>query len=193
MNYLAHAFLSGRNRELLVGNFIADGLRGNNFEGLSPGIISGIYLHRFIDSFTDDHPVNVEARRLLQPVAGKFAGVVLDIFYDHLLAVNWHAYSADHLKTFVSWCYGVIEDHEHLLPPRSAQMFPYMREGDWLFNYSREEGIMRSLRGLSVRIPSRPDLPGAGELAFREIKTLEGAFLTFFPELLAAKPAPPAK
>ena len=184
MNYLAHAFLAGTNHELLAGNFIADGIRGNNFHHLPTGIKQGIVMHRAIDTFTDAHPINTEMRKLFYPTAGKYAGVVLDIFYDHLLAVNWAKYAEKPLDEFVQWSYTVVEQHEHLLPEKTAFMFPYMRDYNWLLNYSHESGIMRSLAGLSNRIASRPRLEEAGAVAFENKTQLDEAFCLFFPELI---------
>ncbi len=184
MNYLAHAYLSGDNTELLVGNFIADGIRGNKIEHLPAGVKAGIMLHRQIDTFTDSHELNAEIRKLFYPTAGKYAGVVLDVFYDHLLAYNWSKFSSSRLEDFVDHCYTVIEDNQDLLPEKTAYMFPYMRQFNWLLNYRLEEGILRSLGGLSKRIASNPDLEAAGVVAFREKETIQRAFLQFFPELI---------
>lgn len=184
MNYLAHAYLSGTNNELLLGNFIADGIRGNKIEHLPAGVISGIRLHREIDSFTDSHPINADMRKLFYPTAGKYAGVVLDVFYDHLLAHNWSSFSNEKLEDFVDHCYVIVEDNQQWLPEKTAYMFPYMRQFNWLLNYRMEEGIMRSLGGLSRRIASHPDLESAGRVAFREKEQIQRAFLQFFPELI---------
>lgn len=184
MNYLAHAYLSGDNNELLVGNFIADGIRGNKILHLPSGVQAGIMLHRAIDTFTDTHPVNAEMRKLFYPTAGKYAGVVLDIFYDYLLANNWQKFSSERLEDFVDRCYQLIEDNVSLLPDKTAYMFPYMRQFNWLLNYRMEEGIMKSLQGLSKRIVNEPKLGAAGELAFKQKDLIQEAFLTFFPELV---------
>lgn len=185
MNYLAHAFLSGNNDDLLIGNFIADGIRGNQYTHLPEEIIRGIRMHRAIDTFTDEHPINAEIRSLFYPTAGKFAGVVLDVFYDHLLADHWSRYSAGKLELFVDHCYDVVERNQHHLPERTAFMFPYMRQFNWLLNYRLEEGIMRSLGGLSRRISSNPDLESAGREAFRRKSEIEVGFFEFFPALIA--------
>ena len=184
MNYLAHAFLAGNNEPLLIGNFIADGIRGNQYLHLPEGIIKGILMHRDIDSFTDSHPINEEIRKFFHPTAGKYAGVVLDVFYDHLLAINWRKYSILELQKFVENTYTSVENHQNLLPEKTAFMFPYMREYNWLFNYALESGIMRSLGGLSRRIPSHPALVEAGLEAFRQKEKIEEAFHVFFPALI---------
>lgn len=184
MNYLAHAYLSGTNTDLLIGNFIADGIRGNQIGHLPEGVREGVMLHRHIDSFTDSHEINAEMRKLFYPTAGKYAGVVLDVFYDHLLAFNWDRFSAQRLEDFVDHCYEVIEENQSLLPEKTAYMFPYMRQFNWLLNYRLEEGIMRSLGGLSKRISSHPALEDAGRVAFAQKELIQNAFLEFFPQLI---------
>ncbi len=184
MNYLAHAYLSGTDSELLLGNFIADGIRGNKIAHLPDRVRAGVMLHREIDTFTDTHEINAEMRRIFYPTAGKYAGVVLDVFYDHLLADCWSVFSKERLEDFVDHCYQVVEENQEWLPEKTAYMFPYMRQFNWLLNYRLEEGIMRSLGGLSKRIPSHPDLVSAGTVAFREKEVLKAAFLNFFPQLI---------
>ncbi len=184
MNYLAHAFLAGNNQELLVGNFIADGLPGSKIDHLPKGIQRGVVMHRHIDTFTDNHVVNVEMRTLFHGTAGKYAGVVLDIFYDHLLANNWSTFSPEHFPDFIHQCYSTIENHQEWLPTKTAYMFPYMKQYNWLYNYSMEDGILRSLAGLSKRIKSQPALELAGEQAFKNKGFIEKHFLDFFPQLI---------
>lgn len=57
MNFLAHLYLSESNTNIMIGNFIADHIRGNRFTHLDPEIQQGIKLHREIDTFTDAHPI----------------------------------------------------------------------------------------------------------------------------------------
>ncbi|MDD3273470.1 MAG: DUF479 domain-containing protein, partial [Bacteroidales bacterium] len=64
MNYLAHIYLSGSNRQLQVGNFIGDFVKGRKHENYPKGIQKGILLHREIDRFTDCHPLFIETVEL---------------------------------------------------------------------------------------------------------------------------------
>ena len=92
MNFLAHLFLSGEPGELMVGNFIADSVKGNAMNDFSEGIQKGIILHRAIDTFTDSHNEMQKSKERLRPRYKKYAPVITDIFYDHFLAVNWQDY-----------------------------------------------------------------------------------------------------
>ena len=92
MNFLAHIYLSGDSRELLIGNFIGDYVKGKDYEKYPPAIQDGILLHRKIDWFTDDHSITKKAKKLVRGQYGLYAGIVIDIFYDHYLSANWDQY-----------------------------------------------------------------------------------------------------
>lgn len=93
MNYLAHIYLSGGCRALQVGNFIGDFVKGNSYLSLPKGVANGVVLHRSIDSFTDNHPLFKECVELLRPSFSRYSGVLVDIFFDYLLASKFKEYS----------------------------------------------------------------------------------------------------
>ncbi|MGV3640326.1 MAG: ACP phosphodiesterase [Adhaeribacter sp.] len=183
MNYLAHAFLSGPDEQLLVGNFIADSVRGSQLGQFPEGIAAGIVLHRQIDTFTDLHPVVQQSKHLLRPAYSKYAGVIADIYYDHFLAVNFQHYAAQTLADYVQQVYAVVQRHEEFLPDKVKYFLPYMMEQNWLLNYAHLGGIHRSLSGLSRRttFPSQMDT-AAAELE-KNYELYQNHFQTFFPEL----------
>ncbi|HCT94182.1 MAG: hypothetical protein A2X19_09000 [Bacteroidetes bacterium GWE2_39_28] len=74
MNYLAHIFLSRGNRQLQVGNFIGDFVKGKSHENYPPEIQQGILLHREIDRFTDSRPSFLETVEMLRPVFNRYSG-----------------------------------------------------------------------------------------------------------------------
>ena len=65
MNFLAHLYLSGNDENIMIGNFIGDHVKGNNFLKYDESIIFGIKLHRMIDAFTDSHPLVEESKKHL--------------------------------------------------------------------------------------------------------------------------------
>ncbi len=93
MNFLAHIYLSGNDTDLIIGNFIADGIKGKKYKKFSPGIQKGILLHREIDTFTDAHPIVRQSTKRLHKNYGHYSGIIVDILYDHFLAKNWSRYS----------------------------------------------------------------------------------------------------
>jgi acyl carrier protein phosphodiesterase len=184
MNFLAHLYLSGDSEELLVGNFIADAVKGSNFEKYSEGIAKGIVLHRKIDSFTDTHPVFLESKRRLVPHYDKYSGVLVDVFYDHFLAANWQRFSAVRLDEYAQKVYAIMQKHFDKLPERSQFMLPYMIKGNWLLNYAHLDGIQRTLGGLSRRTKFRSGMETGVVHLRQDYETFENEFLRFFPEVI---------
>ena len=101
MNFLAHAYLSGNNDGILLGNFVADSIKGKQYLDYPSDVGKGILLHRKIDYYTDSHKVFRDSKKRLSAKYGIFSGIIIDIFYDHFLARNWDDYSEVKLKSFV--------------------------------------------------------------------------------------------
>ncbi len=98
MNYLAHIFLSGSNRKVQLGNFVGDAVKGSSYKNYPPDIAKGIQLHRAIDDYTDHHPAVCEVVHRLQPEFGRYSGVLLDIYFDYLLAYCFESFSGVFLE-----------------------------------------------------------------------------------------------
>ena len=103
----------------MIGNFIADHIKGNQFTHLDPTIQKGIKLHREIDTFTDSHKITRMSKRRLHKRYGLFAGIIIDIFYDHYLAKNWSNYSAIPLKIYVNSFYDLVYSYQEVLPEKA--------------------------------------------------------------------------
>lgn len=183
MNFLAHLYLSGNDHDIIIGNFIADHVKGNRFYEYSPGIQSGMRLHRAIDQYTDNHPVVRAAVERIRPDFRKYAGVVVDMYFDHFLSAGWTAWSDEPLKSFTSRMYGIINQHLDVLPPRTKLMLPHMENYDWLSNYGNFEGIDRAFRGMARRTPFLSNMESASERLKGDYKYYDDSFNRFFPEL----------
>ena len=83
MNFLAHFHLSGENELIAIGNFLGDFIRGSELNSLPLTVQKGVYLHRFIDQYTDNHPVVRDLNKMLVPHFAKYAPVVSDIYFDY--------------------------------------------------------------------------------------------------------------
>ena len=184
MNFLAHIFLSGDNDELMIGNFIADFVKGQKKNNFPPEITRGIELHRAIDDFTDHHPVTAESKRRLYPNHHKYSGVVVDLYYDHFLAKNFEKYSKTDLLNFSKYTYTTILKFENILPFEVRSFLPYMIERNWLVNYSTVEGIGRTLSGLGKRVSFENKMDEAVIDLKLNYSQFEDEFYHFFPELL---------
>ena len=185
MNYLAHAYLSGEDEGILIGNFIADAVKGKTMNDYSDEVRRGIILHRFIDEFTDNHPLHKASRAKLHERYGHYSGVLIDIFYDHFLAKNWQDYSKVSLEDYTSWLYKLLEDNRQILPERIQYMLEYMIPQNWLLNYAHFEGIGRVLRGMAKRAKFESQMEHGVEELKLYYNEFEKEFRQFFPELKA--------
>lgn len=183
MNYLAHLYLSGDSKDLRIGNFIGDHIRGKDIKNYSGDILKGIFLHRAIDDFTDAHAIVKQSKKRLQPQFRKYSGVIVDMFYDHFLGKNWKNYSKQNLEDFTEMVYQEIHSSIETLPKSVQRMLPFMQKQNWLLAYSKIEGINRALTGLSKRTKFVSNMEFATLALQEDYDLYENEFETFFEEL----------
>lgn len=164
---------------------MGDFLKAVNTSGYSPGIHRGIQLHRRIDSFTDAHPVFGRSRRRLPPPYRRYAGVLVDVYYDHFLARDWHRYSPhESLASFVDRTYRLLSNPPAEPPPRLQRALPKMIREDWLGSYVTEAGVDLTLKRISRRVSRANPLPdGASQLA-AYYDGFATDFAEFYPDLI---------
>lgn len=183
MNYLAHIYLSGDDDFIKIGNFIADGIKGNKYKTYPERIQLGILLHRKIDWFSDNNDLHKKSKRRLNKRYGHYKGVIIDIFYDHYLAKNWKNYSDTPLKKYTHGFYTILQGNMDILPDRIKYLMKYMINDDWLFNYANLNGIERVLIGMNRRTKEVSKM----DLAIHDLKAnyieFEEDFELFFNEL----------
>ncbi|MEY3399314.1 MAG: hypothetical protein RL220_1908 [Bacteroidota bacterium] len=186
MNYLAHAYLSFGQEEMLVGQFIADHIRGNDYGHFPANVQQGIVVHRFIDGFTDGHEVNLALRALIRHEFQLWSPVAIDLMYDHVLATRWQDFHDTPLQDFARDSYDILHDYKSILPEKAAYILEHMSKGDWLSGYATHEGISMAFRGMSRRITrGEPLLRGPAVISEQDI-LIRGSFDRFFPELVLA-------
>jgi len=183
LNYLAHAYLSFNQPEILVGNLISDFVKGRKKFDYTPGIQKGIALHRGIDHFTDTHEVTREAKEIFRPHYRLYAGAFTDVVYDHFLATDKNEFSAESLLQFSQTVYETITPFVPLLPEKFRQMFPYMQQQNWLNNYQYNQAIGRSLAGVVRRSAYLTESATAFQLFEMHYGHLQDCYRRFFPEL----------
>lgn len=166
MNYLAHAFLSSGNAQILTGNMIADHVKGlRPLETLPEGIADGIRLHRKIDAFSDIHPAVSRAKIWFRESYRLYAGAVLDTIWDHFLANDPAAFpAAEDLKAFTLETYELLDTTAAWHPDTFRRYFPHMKEHNWLYSYRTLQGARRSLEGLGRRAKYMPPSGEAYEI-----------------------------
>ena len=184
MNFLAHAFLSGDDAELMIGNFVADSIKGKTLADYPQRIRDGVALHRAIDDFTDNHAVVRESIEFLRPVFSKFSGVVLDIYFDHFLARNWSDWSKRDLTEYVSCVYKILIRRYLVLPPRSKRILPFMMAQNWLVGYANFRDLERVFRGMSRRSNFYSGMELAVIFLEENHVRLESDFNAYFPDLI---------
>lgn len=184
MNFLAHIYLSGDEEDTLLGNFIADMVKGRQIDNFHQGIVDGIMLHRKIDTFTDTHPIVDQSKNRLRNKYRLYAGVVVDMFYDHYLAKNWNDYSRYSLTRFVKEAYHILLKNYFLLPVRAKNMLPYMVSSNWLVNYASLDSMEQIFEGMAMRTPFKSGMESAVDDLRLYYGDFENEFRTFFPELV---------
>lgn len=183
MNFLAHIYLSGNDQQLLLGNFIADSIKGKKYLEYPEGIRNGIILHRAIDFYTDTHPTVRKSISRLFDTYGHYSGVIVDILYDHFLAANWQDYSEIPLEIFVADFYDLLQENYQILPKNIKQFLPYMIKDNWLVSYATVRGISRILYQMNERTKKRSKMNFAVIELEEHYEEFEAEFSSFFEEL----------
>ena len=184
MNYLAHAYLSFNDPEILVGNMISDFVKGKKKFDFPENIRKGIELHRAIDTFTDFHEATQLAKLVFRPAYRLYSGAFIDVAYDHYLANdNSEFESRDSLMQFTQITYARLKPFHQVFPSRFAMMFPYMEKQNWLFNYTFPQGIQNSFEGLVRRSAYMNESKTAFRLFENHYDELKSCYNNFFPSL----------
>jgi acyl carrier protein phosphodiesterase len=143
----------------------------------------GVLAHRAIDRFTDAHPEVRRARGLVGPSFQRFSGILVDVFFDHFLALSWSRFSPEPLRAFAGRCYAALAAHEPWLPERLKRALAPMTAQDWLSGYAEIENIGHALRGLERRFKRPTGLSAALGILESRRGPLRDCFLAFFPAL----------
>ncbi len=184
MNYLAHLHLGGEAPAQLLGSLYGDFVKGP-LKGRWPADIeAAIALHRRIDAFTDSHPLQARARSRFPAARRRYAGILLDLFFDHCLARDWARYAEQPLEQFSARVYRLLAQ-ESELPGRLALIAPRMAAQDWLASY-RDFAVLEQVLVAMQRRLSRPEgLAGAMAELEQLYRPLSEDFREFYPQLQA--------
>ena len=184
MNFLAHLFLSRHSDDLMIGNYLGDFVKGPINGQYSPSITSGIRLHRQIDSFTDRHPIRIEQRKLFSKKRRRYAGVILDVAYDHFLSRNWVEFTSESRVHFIKMVYQVLDNHSAIFPDRARFFLDWMLTADALNRYHHLGGIENTYKLMSRRGRTHVPLVGASLEIRENYDLIRNGFMTFFPDLI---------
>jgi acyl carrier protein phosphodiesterase len=184
MNYLAHLHLGGDAPAQLLGSLYGDFVKGPLAGQWPADIEAAIRLHRRIDVFTDSHPLQLQARARFAAERRRYSDILLDVFFDHCLALHWADYASEPLPRFTGRVYQVLAT-EPRLPERLALIAPRMAAQDWLGSYREFAVLEQVVAGLDRRL-SRPGLLAGGLVELERLyQPLLEDFRQFYPELQA--------
>ena len=189
MNYLIHFLLAGDDDELRLGNLLGDYVKGRverfDHPGVTDRLRTGIQMHRTIDAFSDRHPAVHRSKKILSGEYGRLSGVIVDVFYDHVLARRWTEHHPRPLPDYAQEVYRTLRSNMHRLPPPVHPLVTSMSRHDWLRNYASQGGIERALQGMAQRRPVAAEIGTAGRLLAGHFDRLSADFDEFLPELRA--------
>lgn len=183
MNFLAHAFLSFGQEKILVGNFIADFVKGKQINDFPKEIKMGIQLHREIDFFTDSHPLVRAGQSYLRPKFGHYSTVITDIFFDYFLIKYWKYFTKEPLSKFIQKTYEILNQNSEWFPERFIAMYYQMQKDNWLHSYGTITGIQRALTGISRRTKFESKMEEAHTVLLEKESEFEVIFFAFFKDL----------
>jgi acyl carrier protein phosphodiesterase len=185
---LAHIYLSQNDDDIKIGNFLGDFVKGrlNKLTNAqySNEVINGMALHREIDFFTDNHPIVRQSIKRLQSKYHKLSGIVVDMFYDHILAKNFAIYSEISLEEFADNFYFLLQARNSEIPISMNKMIQAMIVGNWFVKYKSYEGIEWALMGISKRLSFQSGIEQATEELRKDYDLYEAEFHLFFPDLI---------
>ena len=186
MNFLAHALLAGDADSDRIGGLMGDFVKGFLPAGLPPDLASGVALHRAIDGFADRHPAFIASRARVSPLRRRVGGVLVDLFYDHLLARDWASYASGTLDQFTTLLYSALADYTTLLPERAQEVAHLMRTHDWLGSYRHVAAVGQAIDRMAVYRLRRANTLGGGiEEFLADPQGFEADFRSFLPDALA--------
>ncbi|PNS08969.1 ACP phosphodiesterase [Solilutibacter silvestris] len=187
MNYLAHAWLARHSDDAILGALLGDFVHGQAaLLDWPPEVRTEILRHRHIDRYTDTHPA-VAAARVQFGDLRRYAGIALDVYFDHCLARDWSRWNDGPLDDFTARVYRVLQEHRDTLPPRLQAIAPHMAAHDWLGSYGERASVDRAMRGIATRLSRNGDRLIACLPVLRENEaSINATFDAFFPDLVTA-------
>lgn len=183
MNYLAHLYLAHPYKGLITGNFIADSVKGHDYNNYPDEIKNGILMHRAIDDFTDHHPLILESKKYFVKEFDKYSGVLIDIYFDYFLAVDFEGYSDLDLQTFSNEIFTILKNDKQYFGDHSQRFYTYMTRENILVRYAQISGIEQVLKGMTYRIKNRMILNDSLPAFIANKDELQKKFVVFFHEL----------
>lgn len=187
MNYLAHLYFSDLTPNSCVGQLLPDCMPPRALpELINPELALHIHLHQFIDRFTDTHPEVIALRARFEPPYRRFAGVLIDVFFDHVLAREWARWHDQTIERFAHQVYEALALYSGPENERLQSLRQALITHRWLPGYAYPLGMQRALEGLNRRSRFNTPLAHAHTLLPTLYPELTERFASFFPALQEA-------
>jgi acyl carrier protein phosphodiesterase len=185
VNYLAHLYVSPPDEDAWLGSLLGDFVKGPLGDRYRGAVGAAIVVHRRLDSYTDAHAAVQRSRSRVSAARRRYAGIMIDMFYDHFLARSWSEFHDEPLDAFSARVYALLERRHAELPERLQFVAPRMAARDWLGSYANTANVARALDGISSRLRRANRLAGAGEELLADYAGFEADFRAFLPEAKA--------
>ena len=185
MNYLAHLRLAEDTAHSRTGNIMGDFRKFLNGQELPDEVRRGIENHQRVDRFTDHHPVVLESKKLFSQERRRFAGIILDVVFDHFLILHWEKFYEDQSEEFIQLSYTDLLGMKKIMPPHMQHIVSMMSDNDWLGSYRYLSNVGHALDGISSRLRFENTFSGAIEELEKHYVQLEANFQGFYPELVS--------
>ena len=184
LNYLAHLYFAQPTADSHFGNLLGDFGGRRHAEYLPNSVKSALENHYLVDKFTDSHPLVKEAKQYFSPERKRFAGVAIDVVFDHFLIMHWQRFNQQPLSDFKCNSFALLNKRMPIMPPRMQQVVTSMTKNDWVKEYETINGVGVALDNIAKRIRFTNNFAGSAEDIAQNYHELESVFLAFFPELI---------
>ncbi|MFN9533914.1 MAG: ACP phosphodiesterase [Pseudanabaena sp.] len=184
MNYLAHLFLAEENDDAKLGALLGDFVKGTIIDRYSEKTEREIQIHRKIDFYTDNHAIVKDAKKLLSVEKRKYGNILLDVFYDHMLAQKWQDYSKISLENYTKQIYSILLSDMDVLPDKLRDIVPIMIDQNWLTSYREFRGFEMAIARISRRLRQENSLMECVAEIETNYSSIALSFDNFFPQLM---------
>lgn len=187
MNFLGHLVLAGSDEGLRLGAMLGDFVRGRAaLQAFPAPVREGILLHRHIDAFTDSHTEITALRSGFPAGFRRYAGIIIDLGFDHLLALDWNARGTSRtLEQHDAAVREMLTRHDGLIPPGLRRFMNYADRRGLFAAYRDKPEVFHSLRGIGRRLSKPNPLHRVGEIWEPFEMRLRGCFDTVLSDVAA--------
>ena len=182
MNFLAHLCLTSGDPNLMLGGLFGDFVRGHwALRSFPEPVRQGIILHRYIDRRTDHSSTVKKLRTKFPREFRRYSGIIIDLAFDHELALNWWRYMPQSLERFDVETRDLIRDNAEIVPEGLTQFMRYADRHGLFSAYRDEDVTLYALAGIGTRLSRSNPLHRVAEIWPDLRLEFRSSFREFFP------------